>query len=60
MIRHKSLAEFIIKELEDKDVRVVGKMLDHYTQIGEDNVHTPYSFIHPKDIFGIMVELAIR
>jgi len=49
-----------IKELEDKGIRIVGKMLDHYTHIGDEKVHTPYCFIHPKDFFGIMVELAIR
>lgn len=49
-----------IKELEEKGVRVVGKMLDHYTTIGGEKIHTPYCFIHPKDFFGIMVELAIR
>ena len=49
-----------IKDLEAKGVRVVGKMLDHYTQLGDEKVHTPYAFIHPKDFFGIMVELAIR
>ncbi len=45
---------------EEKGVRIVGKMLDHYTQFGDEKVHTPYCFIHPKDFFGIMVELAIR
>ena len=49
-----------IKDLEAKGVRVVGKMLDHYTKLGGEEVHTPYAFIHPKDFFGIMVELAIR
>lgn len=49
-----------VKELESKGVRVVGKMLDHYTQIGNERVHTPYCFVHPKDFFGLMVELAIR
>jgi hypothetical protein len=49
-----------IKELEDKGIRIVGKMLDHYTNIGDEKVHTPYCFIHPKDFFGIMIELAIR
>ena len=49
-----------IKEFEEKGVRIVGKMLDHYTQLGDDNVSTPYGFIHPKDFFGMMVELAIR
>ena len=45
---------------EEKGVRIVGKMLDHYTQFGDEKVHTPYCFIHPKDFFGVMVELAIR
>ena len=49
-----------IKELEEKGVRVVGKMLDHYTTIDGEKIHTPYCFVHPKDFFGIMVELAIR
>jgi len=49
-----------IQYLESKGVRIVGKMLDHYTQFGDDKVHTPYCFMHPKDFFGIMVELAIR
>jgi len=49
-----------IKNLEAKGVRIVGKMLDHYTKLGNENVHTPYAFVHPKDFFGIMVELAIR
>ncbi len=49
-----------IKYLESKGVRIVGKMLDHYAQFGDDKVHTPYCFIHPRDFFGIMVELAIR
>jgi methylmalonyl-CoA/ethylmalonyl-CoA epimerase len=49
-----------LKELEGKGVRVVGKMMDHYTQMGDKKVHTPYCFIHPKDFFGLMVELAIR
>ena len=49
-----------VSELEGKGVRVIGKMLDHFTQIGNDKVHTPYCFIHPKDFFGLMVELAIR
>jgi methylmalonyl-CoA/ethylmalonyl-CoA epimerase len=49
-----------VKELEGKGVRVIGKMLDHYTRIGNERVHTPYCFIHPKDFFGVMVELAIR
>ncbi|MFH1350343.1 MAG: VOC family protein [Pseudomonadota bacterium] len=41
-----------IRELEEKGVRIVGKMLDHYTQLGDEKVHTPYCFIHPKDFFG--------
>jgi methylmalonyl-CoA epimerase len=49
-----------IKEMEEKGVRVVGKMLDHYTELGGEKVHTPYCFMHPKDFFGIMVELAVR
>lgn len=49
-----------IGHFEEKGVRIVGKMLDHYTQFGDEKVHTPYCFIHPKDFFGIMVELAIR
>jgi methylmalonyl-CoA/ethylmalonyl-CoA epimerase len=52
--------EVAVNELEGKGVRVVGKMLDHHTQIGNEMVHTPYCFIHPKDFFGLMVELAIR
>jgi methylmalonyl-CoA/ethylmalonyl-CoA epimerase len=52
--------EVAVNELEGKGVRVVGKMLDHHTQIGNERVHTPYCFIHPKDFFGLMVELAIR
>ena len=52
--------EETIKYLEEKGVRIVGKMLDHYTTLGDEKVHTPYCFIHPKDFFGIMVELAIR
>lgn len=49
-----------VKELEEKGIRIVGKMLDHYSQLGDQKVHTPYCFIHPKDCFGMMVELAIR
>jgi methylmalonyl-CoA/ethylmalonyl-CoA epimerase len=49
-----------IAYFEKKGIRIVGKMLDHYTQLGDEKVHTPYCFIHPKDFFGIMVELAIR
>ncbi len=49
-----------IEYLESKGVRVVGKMLDHYTTLDGEKIHTPYCFIHPKDFFGIMVELAIR
>jgi methylmalonyl-CoA/ethylmalonyl-CoA epimerase len=49
-----------VSELEGKGVRVTGKKLDHFTQIGNEKVHTPYCFIHPKDFFGLMVELAIR
>jgi methylmalonyl-CoA/ethylmalonyl-CoA epimerase len=47
-----------IQYLESKGVRIVGKMLDHHTRFGDDKVHTPYCFMHPKDFFGIMVELA--
>jgi len=49
-----------MKELEAKGIRIVGKMLDHYTQIGDKKIHTPYCFVHPRDCFGLMVELAIR
>ena len=52
--------EEAIEHLEKKGVRIIGKMLDHYTTIGGEKIHTPYCFIHPKDFFGIMVELAIR
>lgn len=48
-----------IQYLESKGVRIVGKMLDHYTHFGDERVHVPYCFIHPKDFFGIMAELTV-
>jgi len=48
-----------IKYLESKGVRIVGKMPDYSYQFGDEKVPSPYCFIHPKDFFGIMVELAV-
>jgi len=49
-----------IDYMKSKGVRIVGEMLDHHLEVGDEKVHTPYCFIHPKDFFGLMVELNIR
>ncbi|RMF97771.1 MAG: hypothetical protein D6734_01330 [Candidatus Schekmanbacteria bacterium] len=50
-----------IEFLESKGIRIVGKeRLDWKTKIGDQEIHTPYVFIHPKDCFGIMVEIGLR
>jgi methylmalonyl-CoA epimerase len=58
-LKVKDMAESIAY-LESKGVRIMGKMLDHFTELDGQRIHTPYCFIHPKDFFGIMVELAVR
>ncbi|MBI5375928.1 MAG: VOC family protein [Candidatus Schekmanbacteria bacterium] len=55
-----------IKELESKGVRIVGKeQLNWITKIkmadgSIKEVPTPYVFVHPKDAFGLMIEIGLR
>ncbi len=49
-----------IQHMKSNGARIVGEMLDHQLQVGDEKIHTPYCFIHPKDFFGLMVELNIR
>ena len=51
-----------IELLESKGVRIVGKeQLNWKTKVGDGKeIATPYVFIHPKDCFGIMVEIGLR
>jgi len=50
-----------IELLESKGVRIVGKeQLNWKTKVEGGEIATPYVFIHPKDCFGLMVEIGLR
>ncbi len=49
-----------IEYFESKGIRIIGKMLDHHTELDGERHHTPYCFTHPSDFFGILAELAVR